>query len=271
MLVSYDLAPKRPGLTWNRSRDRPGDRTDGMLGALKRLLRRSHLLLGTVRAVRHHVTWPLLRSRIVKRYLRTADVKKLNLGTGPDYRLEGWLNTDINPCYSRAVAYLDATRRFPLADRTFDYVHSEHMIEHLTFPQGLGMLRECFRVLRPGGRIRVATPDLRVYVDLFREDGSDVQDRYLKYHVEKFLPDVGVANACFVINNEFRNWGHQFVYDKETLVHAFEQAGFVDLKDRRTGESDDEVLRGIEFHGNVVRNEEMDRFETMVLEARRPD
>ena len=263
-----------------------------MLGLLKRILRRSRVLLGLVRFMRRRVIWPVRRRRAAKAYFRSHETRKLNIGAGPDFRLEGWLNTDRNPDYSRGVAYLDATEPFPFKDATFDYVTSEHLIEHLTYDEGLRMLGRCFRVLRPGGRIRIATPDLRVYVDLFRPDKSDVQRRYIRYHVDKFLPRYGrdprnrsalgslaerarsaasdAALTCLVINNEFRDWGHRFIYDRETLSAAMERAGFVDVVRYASGESDDENLRGIECHGKVVKNEEMNRFETMVLEARRP-
>ena len=132
------------------------------------------------------------------------------------------------------------------------------------------MLAECFRVLRPAGRLRLATPDLRVYIDLFGRDKSDLQRRYIEYHVNKFLPGTGERNECFVLNNEMRNWGHEFVYDEETLRRALGAAGFTDIVRFATGESDDPELRGVEFHGKVVGDEEMNAFETMVLEARKP-
>jgi predicted SAM-dependent methyltransferase len=246
-----------------------------MFGVLKRQLRRSRVLLGLVRSTRHRITWPLTRRRILRRYLAISEVRKLHLGAGPDNTLEGWLNTDVNPIGSRGVAYLDARKPFPFPDAMWDYVQCEHMIEHLEYPAGVGMLRECFRVTKPGARIRVATPDLGVYVQLFRAKAggklSDVQERYIEYHVGKFLPDIGIMSPCFVLNNEARNWGHEFLYDRETLVGAIEEAGFVDLADFESGESDDEVFRGIESHGSVVGNEEMNRFETMVIEARKPE
>ena len=264
-----------------------------MLGPLKRILRRSRILLFLVRFMRQRIIWPVRRRRAARAYFRSHEQARLNIGAGPDFRLEGWLNTDRNPHHSRGVAYLDATRPFPFKDSTFDCVASEHLIEHLTYEEGLGKLRECFRVLKPGGRLRIATPDMGVYVDLFRAGKSDVQQRYIRYHVDKFLPSLGPRSSkplrsqiaqqpetggssraavltCFVINNEFRNWGHQFIYDRETLSAAMEQVGFVDVVRHASGESDDENLRGIELHGKVVGNEEMNRFETMVLEARRP-
>ena len=56
--------------------------------------------------------------------------------------------------------YLDVCRRFPFAAETFHYIFSEHLIEHLTLEEGEAFLRECFRCLKVGGRIRIATPDL---------------------------------------------------------------------------------------------------------------
>jgi len=265
-----------------------------MLGPLKRILRSSRILLCLVRFMRRRIIWPVRRRRAARAYFRSHEQARLNVGAGPDFRLEGWLNTDRNPHHSRGVAYLDATQPFPFKDSTFDYVTSEHLIEHLTYDEGLRMLGECFRVLKPGGRIRLATPDLQVYVDLFGADKSDVQQRYIRYHADKFLrsleeprsskplrsriaeqsetggPSSDAVLTCLVINNELRSWGHQFIYDRETLSAAMEQAGFVDVVRHASGESGDENLRGIELHGKVVGNEEMNRFETMVLEARRP-
>lgn len=102
---------------------------------------------------------------LVEPYLREHVVRKLHLGWG-SHTLTGWLNADLHRC-SADVLYLDASRRFPLAEDQFDCVFSEHMIEHLSYPQGETMLAECFRVLRANGRIRVSTPDLSFLIDLY--------------------------------------------------------------------------------------------------------
>jgi len=132
------------------------------------------------------------------------------------------------------------------------------------------MLRECYRVLKPGGKIRIATPDLETLIGLHTPDKSELQQRYIEWIIDTFLPQVGVYRESFVINNAFRNWWHQFIYDRATLQSAMEEVGFVDITRYAPGESDDEVLRGIESHGKAAGNEDMNRFETMVLEAKRP-
>jgi predicted SAM-dependent methyltransferase len=167
------------------------------------------------------------------------------------------------------MIFLDATVDFPFGRAVFDYVYSEHLIEHLPYNDGKFMLRECHRVLRPGGKIRIATPDLRKLVGLlFDEAGRGPE--YVRWITEKFLPHVRTRAPSIVVNNAFYNWGHRFLYDFATLKAMLEEAGFADVAMFGSGESNDDNLRGLERHGEMVGNPEMARFETMVLQARRP-
>jgi SAM-dependent methyltransferase len=100
---------------------------------------------------------------IARRYLAQSKVKKLHIGCGKNV-LPGWLNMDALPLLPD-VLYLDATRRFSFKDAAFDYIFSEHMIEHISYQHGLNMLAECRRVLQPSGKIRISTPDLNFLVN----------------------------------------------------------------------------------------------------------
>jgi predicted SAM-dependent methyltransferase len=203
----------------------------------------------------------------MSRYLKSHTIRKLQLGAGSN-ALEGWLNTDKYAAHP-GVTFLNAEHRFPFADNTFDYVFSEHLIEHLSYEQGLPMLRECFRVLKPAGKIRIATPDLETLAGLYAQQKTYLQQRYIHWIIDTFLPQADAYRESFVINNAFRNWGHRFLYDQATLECALASAGFADIVKQSVGESQDNVFRGIESHGLAAGDEEMNRFETMVLEARR--
>ncbi len=201
----------------------------------------------------------------LKNYLAASGINKLQLGSSSTVP-EGWLGTDIAPQSDRVV-YLDATKPYPFDDDTFDYVHSEHLIEHLTWHEGLFMLRECHRVLRPGGTIRIATPDLEVLIGLYTNQSDPLNKKYIKWITDASMYGIDTYKATFVINNAFRNWGHQFLYDGELLEMALRSSGYTNIRRCCVGESDDENLRGIECHGELAGNEEMVAFETMVFEA----
>ena len=208
------------------------------------------------------------RKKRIAEYLGSHEVRKLQLGTGSNV-YPGWLNTDVADFKrENEVVYLDARQPFPLPDDSFDFVFSEHMIEHLTYPDGLRCLKECSRVLRPGGRIRIATPSLNRLITLYEPEQTDLQRRYVRWSVESFQGDRVPGLAGFVVNNFFRDWGHEFIYDTQTLRHALETAGLVDVQERAVGESEHPELVGLERHMRSAA--EFNAFETMVLEARQP-
>lgn len=244
--------------------------TDSLLGQmldqLKPYLRRSSLLVGLVQRYRRlrALSRVPFRSSPIRAYLQSHPVRKLQIGSGATI-LEGWLCTDYEPVSARVV-YLDATRKFPFHNDTFDYVYSEHMIEHVPYLDGLAMLRECHRVMKDGGVIRVATPDLAVLLGLRTKEPGDLQRRYIDWICERYVPH-GVHGSVHVINNAFRSWGHQFLYDGDVLQVAMEEAGFRKLRRYTHSQSDDPILRGLESHGRSVGNEEMNVFETMVFEG----
>jgi predicted SAM-dependent methyltransferase len=206
------------------------------------------------------------RAGVIADYVKTHTVRKLQLGSGLKL-MEGWLNTDCS-LFFKSKCFVDVTAPFPLPDQTFDYAFCEHVIEHLSYPEGLAMLKESYRVLKPGGGVRIACPDLRVFIDLFSAEKTPMQRQYIKSVVNTLVPRIGIYEESFVLNNYMRNWGHKFVYDEETLRIALESAGFVDIKRFQPAESDDPNLRGLEYHGPGYEEK---CFETMVLQGKRPN
>lgn len=209
-----------------------------------------------------------LYEQLIKDYLTSHSVRKLQLGSGYNL-LPGWLNTDIySP--SPEIVLLDVREPFPIQEQSLDYILSEHHIEHLTYLEGLAMLRECYRVLKPGGKVRIATPDLAVLIQLYTaQPKNDAQQKYIQFMIDNFMPDIGIYHESFVINNAFQNWGHKFLYDRPTLEQLMAKVGFVQLTPYKPGESDDVNFCGVE--GRVKSNiSEINFFETMVLEGTRP-
>jgi predicted SAM-dependent methyltransferase len=209
------------------------------------------------------------RDRIIRDYLATHKVRKLQLGCGKNL-LDGWLNTDIYTTQGPDVAFLDATVRFPFDDGTFDYVFSEHQIEHIPYKHGQFMLQECFRVLKPGGRVRIATPNMAKILALYTDHPDERQQRYIRWSVDRNSKDVGIYSGAHVINTFFTSWGHRFIYDTTTMSQLMASAGFVDIREHPPEKSDDPNLTGIELHAKEIGSVEMNELETMVMEGAKP-
>jgi len=263
----------RPGLRVEEVISKGGPEAQKSLKKkLKSLLARYRLLglaleLRDLRRVGRGVGRRMLRidRRNIKKYLSTHEVRRLHLGAG-EHTIEGWLNSDIFPVGSEI--FIDASRPFPIEGSTFDYIFSEHMIEHVPYQDGIRMLSECYRVLKPGGRIRIATPNLAFLINLYRAEKSAAEENYIAWHVTKWDPDAGYSGSVFVINDFFRLWGHQFIYDEAALGRALGRAGFRDVVALPLSDSPDENLRGLE--NARVRPEGFLALETLVLEGRKP-
>jgi predicted SAM-dependent methyltransferase len=175
----------------------------------------------------HRLRRAILRSdsRLRDHYLGETAKPKLHIGGGWTL-FEGWLNVDIATI--PGVMWMDATQPFPFPDGTFHYVYSEHMIEHVPYEKGAHMLRECFRVMRQGGAIRLITPDLSAILGLHSPELSAEQERYLQWFCQTFVPE-RPPSAASAINAMVRLWGHQFIYDEQTLAETMRSAGFTSI------------------------------------------
>ncbi len=237
----------------------------------RRLLARYHWMY-RAEMRRREIASRLTRRGLVRRYLAGEPEPKLHIGAG-EHLLDGWLNTDVRVFRRGRIMYMDARRPFPIPSGSFAYVLSEHQIEHVTRRDAARMLGECRRVLRPGGRIRVATPDLAWVASLVQPPLSPENTRYVAWMSRSLglpAPDpAGVVNALVRDIEAEPGAGHKYLYSFDALCAALEEAGFRDVVRRAMQQSDVPALRGVEGHGNLV-GEEFARLESLIVEAERP-
>ena len=158
---------------------------------------------------------------------------KLHLGCGGNL-LPGWVNIDAQ--VQAGVETIDLRGPLPYSSHSVAAIYSEHFIEHIGRAEGQVLLRECWRVLCPGGRIRLSTPDLRVLAEDFLAARTD------RWHALGWAP----PTPCQMVNGGMREWGHTFVYDAPELLLALQEAGYVDIGRWSWRESDHPLLQGLE-------------------------
>jgi predicted SAM-dependent methyltransferase len=147
--------------------------------------------------------------------LTAADGTKT--GPGQVYRVDG----------SAYFAEMDITGPLPVADDTVDWVYAEHLIEHVTLQAGIAWLSEVRRILRPGGLLRITTPDLKVYAESYvSHDGFFGKHRRRMNRALTGVAPAMPARGAFMFNQLFYVYGHRWLYDLEELRYALTAAGF---------------------------------------------
>jgi len=91
----------------------------------------------------------------------------LNLGCGSRFHKD-WTNIDFVSRDKHVTAY-DLLKGIPYPDNFFDVVYHSHLLEHFSKTDAPGFIKECYRVLKPGGTIRIAVPDLERIVKTYLE------------------------------------------------------------------------------------------------------
>ena len=143
---------------------------------------------------------------------------KINFGCGEN-RIAGWECWDSD---------CDVTKPLPYADSVADMILAEHLIEHLTGPQGFNFMLECHRILKPGGLLRVCVPTLKE--EMTNEHRADL----------------------------ILGHGHQMVYCRGSLTMMLRTAGFIGV-----GATDRKECDG---HHKII-GEFKDNLETLRMEA----
>jgi predicted SAM-dependent methyltransferase len=84
--------------------------------------------------------------------------KYLNLGCGMHYHRD-WINVDT-VAWGAGIEVCNLVNGIPFKDSSMDVVYHSHVLEHFSKSDAEFFMKECFRVLKKGGILRVAIPDL---------------------------------------------------------------------------------------------------------------
>lgn len=97
-------------------------------------------------------------------------VRRLNWGCG-EHAEPGWINSDRKE--APGILACDILDGLPLDDASVDYAVSIHALPELRPDELVPVLAELRRVLRPGGVLRLALPDLIAGVQAYLDGDRD--------------------------------------------------------------------------------------------------
>jgi predicted SAM-dependent methyltransferase len=132
---------------------------------------------------------------------------------------------------SNSVEYGNAVRRLPLPSDSVDVIYSSHMLEHLDRTEAMLFLRESKRVLRRGGTLRLAVPDLRHHVRNYIAS-NDAEAFITATELTRPQPKTWAAKFKILFSG-YRH--HLWMYDGDSLTRLLAAGLFVDIRVLKAG------------------------------------
>jgi hypothetical protein len=187
---------------------------------------------------------PFAKARLRRELERATPPIRLEIGG--HHARDGWIVTNVN-AFTRL--YLDATKPWPVKENTVEYLFSDNVIEHLSLQAGRTMLKEAHRCMRPGGVIRLVTPDLRAHVHMYLS-GDTALDSDASTHYRTL--GLTVEHPVDLVRIPIASFGHHqgYLYDFETLAAELESAGFSSPIRYDLGVSPHPALAGLDIRSH---------------------
>lgn len=198
-----------------------------------------------------------LTSRRFRRAVTTAPgLVKVNVGAG-EAPLDGWINTDVAWWFP---IYLDVTKPWPIPPESVDRIYADNVIEHFPLDVGRMVFRYCHNALRPGGRIRLATPDVERTARAYLDDPALTADHLARHRRHGYSAEHPVD----MLRVTYAYHGHHqgYCYDWGALSNELAASGFTDIRRYEAGQSDDPSFGGLEN-----RQERSEVATELILEA----
>lgn len=120
-----------------------------------------------------HFVWYFRRKLVKPKLPVNVDGKVyVNLGCGRHTSKE-YINIDT--AYLPNIHYLtDVTDLYMLADNSVDLLYASHVLEHIPRTKLLKTLKDWYRVLKPGGKLRFGVPDFDKLIEVYKLSNRDV-------------------------------------------------------------------------------------------------
>ncbi len=108
-------------------------------------------------------------------------MKKLNIGCGHRYSKE-WINIDFHSESSEVISH-NLLKKLPFSSNSIEAIYSSHLLEHFQREDALKLIKECYRLLKSNGILRIVVPDLeytcREYIKILDSlDNHEVRNKH---------------------------------------------------------------------------------------------
>lgn len=181
---------------------------------------------------------------------------KLNLGCGTN-KVKGWCNHDAD---------MDISKRLLYANNSCAFVFCEHCVEHIDYYAAIEFFRDCYRVLVPGGAVRITVPSIEQIQNC---------DNAAYFEFTRKWQSVGPAilgagaTARGAMHAILYAHGHKTAWTASLLKATLYYVGFEKVQQCAPGESAYPELQRMEGHHTVI-GKTFNDIESLCVEGLKP-
>ena len=154
------------------------------------------------------------------RKVRKLEQVQLNIGSGSDDHKPGWITLDL---YGAYINY-DLRKKFLLQNSSVQKIYSSHFFEHLPYSDIRKVLKECYRVLKKGGKIYIVVPNAKLYISAYINKTNYFDGKENEIYTHGFTDTGSFIDQVNYI--AYLGGQHMYLYDDENLVNILRLTGF---------------------------------------------
>jgi predicted SAM-dependent methyltransferase len=172
----------------------------------------------------YFIAHPVESYRLRRRVPRGGEDLRLSIGCGRTL-LPGWIGIDRRG--GDGVYRCDLRRPLPFADGSANVILVEHVLEHFPLDDLPTMLADYCRVLRPGGAIRIVSPDAALVADLINGTQSERLAHQARLDEQMYRWPASPDRLLRSANRISHQYGeHKSLLSAEVMRSLLAEAGF---------------------------------------------
>jgi len=154
--------------------------------------------------------------------------------------LNKWKSMDVRSTAEYRID-LNTFKYFPV--KGVDAYYISQTLEHFTPDRIEKILSECYRTLKPGGKIRIVVPDIQTGIKWYLAGSEKLFDKKAPTKPENY-PDtsLGYLISWFITPDKEKVNGHKTAFDWETLFYYLLGAGFETVIKKKYNECSEEFI-----------------------------
>lgn len=186
-------------------------------------------ILNSIIGTSFSIIYKLLINR-VNIYIKSKKKPRyLEIGPGKE-RIPGF--ETLNAVWTRNTDFVvDASKKLPFKDKTFDLIYASHVLEHLPWYKIENTLTEIHRILKPGGIIEIWVPDGFKLIQFMinAEEGTEIYDfpnSWFQNYVKSNAYLWANGQLLYGLNTSYPSW-HKTIFTNKMLRNLLFDVGFI--------------------------------------------